>query len=144
MYYLTPFRYLLEGFLSVVIHNVPIRCDANEFARFRPPPNQSCQEYVAGYIRQVGGYVEERNGECAFCQYANGDQFGASLNVLYSRKWLNYGVFFAFCIFNFAVVYFCTWLYLGGWQRLMKVVNPKQRRQRKALEKARSDREHAA
>jgi ATP-binding cassette subfamily G (WHITE) protein 2 (SNQ2) len=76
MYDLTPFRYLLEGLLGAVVHNVPVVCDAAEFARFQPPPGQTCQQYTSAYIAQAGGYVQNgTNGLCEFCQYANGDEF---------------------------------------------------------------------
>ena len=115
MYYLTPFRYLLEGFLSVAIHDQPVRCAPNEFARFPPPPGQNCSSYTQAFIAQAGGYVQDgANGLCEFCQYANGDEFGRGFNVYYHQKWLDYGVFWAFCGFNFAVVFVCSWLYLGG------------------------------
>jgi len=41
MYWLSPFHYLLEGFLAAVTDNVPAICDTNELARFSPPPGQT-------------------------------------------------------------------------------------------------------
>lgn len=79
MYYITPFRYMLEGFLAVAVHDRPVVCASNEFARFPPPPGQTCQSYTQGYIAQVGGYVQNgSNGLCELCQYANGDEFVSS------------------------------------------------------------------
>jgi ATP-binding cassette subfamily G (WHITE) protein 2 (SNQ2) len=76
MYYLTPFRYLLGGFLAVAVHDVPVICDSTEFARFAAPPGQTCQSYTAPYVASAGGYVQTGpNGLCEFCQYATGDQF---------------------------------------------------------------------
>ncbi|KAI9886100.1 MAG: hypothetical protein M1823_002118 [Watsoniomyces obsoletus] len=118
MYHITPFRYLLEGFLGVLVHNVPVECDDNEYARFTPPPNQTCQDYTQGYIQAQGGYIRERNGLCELCQYKNGDEYSAGLNVFYNRVWRSYGILFAFCIFNFAIVYFCSWLYLIGGRKI--------------------------
>ena len=57
MYYLTPFHYLLEGLLGLVIHNEPIRCATKELAIFPPPPGQTCQQYAGAYATQSGGYV---------------------------------------------------------------------------------------
>lgn len=57
MYYLTPFHYLLEGLLGMVIHNEPIRCSTKELAIFPPPPGQTCQQYAGAYATQSGGYV---------------------------------------------------------------------------------------
>jgi ABC-type multidrug transport system permease subunit len=91
MYWLTPFHYLLEGFLGVVTHSVPVRCDDKELARFSPPPGRSCEEYAGPFARVRGGYVTtESDGLCGFCQYATGNEFAASFNVFYRHKWRNY------------------------------------------------------
>ncbi len=71
-------------------------------------------------------------GLCEFCQYANGDEFAAGFNVYYSTKWRDYGVVWAFCIFNFVVVFFCSWLYLGGFKTVKSAFSPAARKQRKA------------
>ena len=95
MYWTTPFKYLLEGMLGLVTHNVPIMCDQSEMAQFRAPPGQTCQSYAGPYTQQAGGYVTTLDsGLCGFCQYANGDEFAASFNVYYQVKrlsihWMN-------------------------------------------------------
>ena len=135
MYVLTPFRYLLEGFLSVATHDRPVVCASKEFARFAPPPGQTCQSYTAAFIAQAGGYVQNgSNGLCEFCQYANGDEYAAGFNVFYSHKWLDYGVFWAYCVFNFLVVFLCSWLYLGGMETIKRSFSPAARKQRKAVQ----------
>ena len=117
MYYLTPFRYLLSGFLSVATHGRPVVCASNEFARFPPPPGEPCQSYTQAFIQASGGYVQNgTNGLCEFCQYANGDEFAKGFNVFYNLKWEAYGVFWAYCAFNFGIVFLCSWSYLGGWK----------------------------
>ena len=75
MYHITPFRYLLEGFLGVLLHKLQVECADNEYARFSPPPNQSCQDYTQQFVQRSGGYVRELDGLCLFCQYSNGDQY---------------------------------------------------------------------
>ncbi|PYI14241.1 ABC transporter [Aspergillus violaceofuscus CBS 115571] len=115
MYWLTPFHYLLEGFLGVVTHNVPVRCVSREESLFSPPPGSTCQDYAGAYASQAGGYVHDAaDGLCAFCQYVDGDVFAASFNVFYSHKWRDYGIFWAFVVFNFMAVFFFSWLYLQG------------------------------
>ena len=60
----------------MLVHDVPVRCSKNEFARFNLPPNvANCAEYTAGFVQRLGGYVEEENGVCKFCQYKDGDEF---------------------------------------------------------------------
>ncbi|KAI9848005.1 MAG: hypothetical protein M1838_000677 [Thelocarpon superellum] len=132
MYYLTPFRYLLSGFLGVLLHNLPVECADTEFARFSPPAGQTCEQYTSAFVKMVGGYVQERDGLCNFCQYANGDQYLANLNIYYSDRWLDYGVFAAFCVFNFMVVFFCSWLFLRGGARIRAALRPRARKQAKA------------
>lgn len=91
MYWFTPFHYLLEGLLGVATNAVPVRCSEDEYARFRAPPGMTCGEYAGPYADKIGGYVTTaRDGLCAFCQYANGNQFAATFNVFYRYKWRNY------------------------------------------------------
>lgn len=132
MYYVTPFRYLLSGFLGVILHNVPVKCDPVEFARFSPPSGQSCENYTEAFVKQVGGYVQTgSDGLCEFCQYASGDQFAAGFNVFYHEKWMNFGVFWAYIGFNFFVVFFASWLWLGGWKTVARLFNGKEKKQKK-------------
>jgi ABC-type multidrug transport system permease subunit len=115
MYWLTPFHYLLEGLLGVVTHNVPVRCVEREEAFFSPPPGLTCQEYAGSYAQKSGGRLRDAgNGLCAFCQYSTGNQFAAGFNVFYSNKWRDYGILWAFVIFNFMLLFVFSWLYLHG------------------------------
>lgn len=88
MYWLTPFHYLLEGFLGVIAHKVPVTCVEREEARFSPPPGQTCEQYAGSYAKQSGGYVRDAgNGLCSFCQYSIGDQFVSfSLDLIFSKS----------------------------------------------------------
>ena len=112
MYWLSPFHYILEGFLAAATHNLPVRCELEEFARFHAPPGKTCQSYVAPYIQKAGGYVQVgANGICELCQFANGDEFAnISFSVYYSHIWRDFGIALGFVAFNYAFVYFGTWL----------------------------------
>jgi len=74
---LTPFHYLLEGMLAVVVHGQPVVCTANEFAEFYPPQGQTCQQWAGPYVQQMGGYLQDPSNTtlCQYCIYANGDQY---------------------------------------------------------------------
>ena len=120
MYWLSPFHYLLEGMLALVTHGVPVRCEESELAKFSAPPGQNCSSYAGPYSEQAGGYVTTlSDGLCGFCQYRDGDQFAASFNVYYSHVWRDYGIFWAFCIFNFGAVFLGSYIYLSGGKKLM-------------------------
>lgn len=94
MYWLTPFRYLMESMLALITDGVPVRCDRSEMAVFPPPPGQTCDSYVGPYVQQAGGYVQTfSDGNCGFCQYADGNQFAASFDVYTSNIWRDYGIF---------------------------------------------------
>ncbi|KPM39719.1 Brefeldin A resistance protein [Neonectria ditissima] len=115
MYWLSPFHYLLEALLGAAIHDQPVKCKSSEFARFSPPPNQSCEDYAASYIEQAGGYVQTgAQGVCEFCQFKTGDEFGRGFSVSYSNHWRDFGIFCGFIVFNYVVVYFATWLRFRG------------------------------
>ncbi|KAJ5717802.1 hypothetical protein N7488_003448 [Penicillium malachiteum] len=115
MYWLTPFHYLLEGLMGVLTHNIPVRCVEREEAHFSPPSGMTCQQYAGGYAREAGGYVRDAaNGMCAYCQYSSGDEFAAGFNVFYAHKWRDYGIFWAYVVFNFMAVFAFSWLYLHG------------------------------
>ncbi|KAF2239644.1 ABC drug exporter AtrF [Viridothelium virens] len=132
MYYLSPFTYLVEGYLALIVHDGPVRCDSTELATFSPPPGLSCEEYAGFYVQKAGGYVETlSNGMCGFCQYANGDEFAAGFNIKYSNVWRDYGVLWVYIIFNFFLVFFCSWLYLSGGRKIKQALNPTNRKERK-------------
>jgi ABC-type multidrug transport system permease subunit len=133
MYWLSPFKYLLEGLLALVTHGLPIKCDSQELASFPAPPGQTCDAYAGPYAQQSGGYViTQANGLCGFCQYRDGDAFAASFNVYWTYVWRDYGIFWAYIIFNFAVVFVCSWLYLQGVGKIKKFFSPAARKQKKA------------
>ncbi|KAI1938355.1 ATP-binding cassette transporter snq2 [Ophidiomyces ophidiicola] len=124
MYWLTPFRYLFEGYLGVVTNKIPVRCSSKEFARFSAPPGLTCEQYVGPFIQKSGGYVTtEPSGMCAFCAYANGNEFAASFHVFYQYKWRDFVVFISFIVFNFLAVYVLSWLYLRGVPAMRRRLN---------------------
>jgi ATP-binding cassette subfamily G (WHITE) protein 2 (SNQ2) len=130
MYFLSPFTYLLEGMLSLVVHNVTITCETAELAIFSAPPGQTCDSYVGPYIAQAGGYVQtQANGQCGFCQYANGDEFARNFNVYYRHLWRDYGFFWVYVLFNFGIVFVCSWLYLQGGRRIKELLTGKKRKE---------------
>lgn len=54
--------------------------------------------------------------DCQYCQYTDGNQFLASLNVDAGDKWRNFGVFLVFVLTNWLLVYFFIWsVRIKGW-----------------------------
>ncbi|KAF2657896.1 hypothetical protein K491DRAFT_653925 [Lophiostoma macrostomum CBS 122681] len=132
MYWVTPFKYLLEGFLGLLLDGVPIECDTTELAKFSAPPGQDCQTYAGSFAAQTGGYVRTQpDGSCGFCQYSDGTAFAASFNVFPKNVWRDFGIMWVYIIFQFALVFICTWLYLGGARKLKGLFSPSARKQKK-------------
>jgi ATP-binding cassette subfamily G (WHITE) protein 2 (SNQ2) len=139
MYWLTPFHYLLEGFLALLVSGQEIQCSETELAKFSAPPGQDCQSYAGSFAQQSGGYVQTQpNGQCGYCQYATGDAFAASFNVFERHVWRDYGIVWIFIFFNFAVVFICTGLHLGGLRRIKNFFSPKARKDAKEQKKRQS------
>jgi ATP-binding cassette, subfamily G (WHITE), member 2, SNQ2 len=77
----------------------------------RPPPGHTCASYTQQYIASAGGYLQVgADGLCEFCQYATGDEFGHTFSVSYSHIWRDFGIFIAFIVFNYSMVYFASFL----------------------------------
>jgi ABC-type multidrug transport system permease subunit len=118
--------------LGLVVTGLPVRCETNELAIFSAPPGQTCDSYAGQYAQQSGGYVETQpDGSCGFCQYSTGDAWAASFSVYYTNLWRDFGFFWAYILFNFAVVFACSWLYLSGGRRIKAALSPKARKQKK-------------
>lgn len=141
MYHLTPFTYLLEGFLGLITDGVPVFCDRSEIVIVPPPPGQSCDQYLGPLLRMSGRLQNELapQGQCGYCQYADGNQFAASFNVYAANVWRDFGIFWAYIFFNFAVVFACSWLYLQGGAKILGFFSPTARREKKAVQQRRRE-----
>ena len=109
MYYLNPSTYWIGGVIAAVLRDQPVQCAENEAARFNPPPGQTCADYAGGFVQDVGrGYLinPDANADCGFCPYANGVEYMQTLNIEPGDKWKYLPIFLAFCISNWALVYF--------------------------------------
>ncbi|PUU75384.1 hypothetical protein B9Z19DRAFT_994987, partial [Tuber borchii] len=53
VYWISPFKYLVSGFIGVLVHDIPVR--------YLPPNVANCAEYTADFVKRLGGYVEEEN-----------------------------------------------------------------------------------
>lgn len=112
MYRISPFTYLVDGMLSVAVANTDLVCAANEYLKFDAPSGQSCATYMQEYIDTMGGYLEFPNamGECSFCQIRSTNVFLSSVSASYEHRWRNFGIMWAFVVFNVVAALFLYWL----------------------------------
>ena len=119
MYWVNPSTYWIGGVLAATMRDVPVQCDSQEAARFNPPPGQTCGQYAGDFVRGAGqGYLMNpgATADCGYCQYGNGVEYIRSLNVEPSDKWKYLPIFLAFCISNWALVYFFIYtVRVKGW-----------------------------
>jgi ATP-binding cassette subfamily G (WHITE) protein 2 (SNQ2) len=118
MYYLNPSTYWIGGVLSATLHGIPVQCLESETAIFDAPPGQTCASYAGAFADASPGYLLNPGATsgCQYCPYSVGDDYLATINVYASDKWRNFGIFLAFCISNWALVYFFVWsIRIKGW-----------------------------
>ncbi len=105
MYRVSPLTYLVNGIAATGVHGRNVVCAANELSRFDPPIGQTCQAYLADYLKTAPGQLMNpmATSQCEYCPLSTADQFLASVALSWSTRWRNYGIGFAYIIFNIVV-----------------------------------------
>lgn len=118
-YYVNPSTYWIGGILAATLDGQPVLCDVSETARFDAPRGQTCAEYAGAFANSTGGYLlnPSASADCQYCPYSNGNQYLETLNIHAGEKWRDFGIFLAFCISNWALVYFFIYtVRIRGWR----------------------------
>jgi ATP-binding cassette subfamily G (WHITE) protein 2 (PDR) len=112
MYRVSPFTYLASAMLSTAVANTNVVCAANEILRFDPPNGYTCGEYMKNYMAIAGGYLQnpEAAENCGFCSIADTNAFLAGVGAKYEDRWRNFGIMWAFIIFNIFAALGLYWL----------------------------------
>ncbi|KAI9690213.1 MAG: hypothetical protein M1822_009174 [Bathelium mastoideum] len=118
MYYVNPSTYWIGGVIAATLKDIPVECQVDETAQFNAPPGQTCQQYAGAFARSAGGYLlnPEATFDCQYCPYTNGTDYMSTLNIKPSDKWRYFGIFLAFVISNWMLVYFFIYtVRIKGW-----------------------------
>ncbi|KGO76641.1 CDR ABC transporter [Penicillium italicum] len=123
MYRVSPFTYLVSAMLSTGTAGTNVYCEPVEMLHFEPTAGKTCFEYMNTYINGLvvngtqvappaGGYLLDNNAtsDCAFCTMAKTDTYLASVMSYYSEAWRNFGIMWAFIIFNIFGAVCIYWL----------------------------------
>lgn len=112
MYRVNPFTYFVEGFLGTALANAAASCAANEFVVFNAPNGSTCGEYMQSYIDMAGGLVDnpDASEQCQYCPLSETNTFLAGVNVEFSNRWRNFGIMWAFIIFNIIAAAGLYWM----------------------------------
>ena len=102
MYRISPLTYLVDGMLSVGIANTYAYCADYQFLTFDPPPPMTCETYLEDYISVVGGYVQNPSAtsNCHYCTIYETNVFLETMSSSYNHRWRNFGILWAFIVFN--------------------------------------------
>ncbi|KAL0931163.1 ABC drug exporter [Colletotrichum truncatum] len=112
LFWVDPMRYYFGASISTAMNGVKVMCAPEDLARFVPPPGETCYEYAASFLLTSAGYALNPNGTdlCDYCKYTTGDDYTATLEYFYSDRWRDWSVFLGWCIVNFLLIWFVTWL----------------------------------
>lgn len=112
MYRISPFTYLVDGMLATGLANNAIVCSSIELVTFNPPSGQTCSQYMTEYINTTGGYLTNAaaTANCEFCSASSTNTYLESLSSSYSTRWRNFGIMWAFIVFNTFAALFLYWL----------------------------------
>lgn len=68
----------------------------------QPPSGQTCGAYLQPYASAAGGsiYNSGATSNCEYCSLSSTNQYLAGSNISYDTRWRDYGIGFAYIIFN--------------------------------------------
>ncbi|KAJ6088336.1 ABC multidrug transporter atrF [Penicillium sp. IBT 16267x] len=120
MYYVNPVTWWLRGVLSAILPSVQVTCAEAETTKFTPPSGMTCGQYASDYVQNIArqGYLVDPSStsECQYCAFSNGSEYMRQLNVHEGDKWRCFGIFLAFVIINWVLVYFFIYtVRVRGW-----------------------------
>lgn len=112
MYRVSPFTYLVSGMLSTALSGTSVRCSSIETLVLDPPANQTCFDYLNPFAVQTGGYIEnpEAMSSCAYCTMSSTKTFLDQVYSSWDDAWRNFGIMWAYLVFNIAVALGVYWL----------------------------------
>ncbi|THX78435.1 putative ABC multidrug transporter [Aureobasidium pullulans] len=113
MYRVSPFTYWIGGIVASQLHGKPIVCNSAETSVFNPPAGQTCGQYMAAYLTAAPGTLQNptATADCQYCSLSNADQFLSGSNIYYSQVWRNFGIFWAYIVFNICAAVFLYWAF---------------------------------
>lgn len=114
MYRVNPFTYVVEGFLGTTLANAPVTCADNEVVSFNAPQGSTCEKFLSKYMAEMGGYLVGGSGEgtteCGYCPMASTNAFLKGITVDFNNRWRDFGILWAYVIFNAAAAVFLYWV----------------------------------
>ncbi|KAF2204557.1 ABC multidrug transporter-like protein [Delitschia confertaspora ATCC 74209] len=113
MYRVSPFTYWVGGMVATMLGGRPVECNRREVSVFDPPSGQTCGQYLERFARMAKGRIQNPNAteSCRYCSMTNADQFLSASSIYYGDRWRNFGILFAFIIFNIFIAVLTYWMF---------------------------------
>ncbi|KFY38031.1 hypothetical protein V495_06798 [Pseudogymnoascus sp. VKM F-4514 (FW-929)] len=106
LYELDPFTRLIGGMAATELTGREVICAAKELNRFVAPAGMTCGTYMAKFFAAGGaGYlVSDEGSNCEYCAFKSGEQFLGGLEMHWSNRWRDLGIFTAYIVSNIAIL----------------------------------------
>ena len=113
MYRVSPFTYWISGIVSTQLHDRPVTCSSAETSIFDPPSGQTCGEYLQAFLSQAPGVLQnpEATESCQYCSLRVADQYLAGSSIYWNDRWRNFGIMWAYILFNIFVAVMTYYLF---------------------------------
>ncbi|KAF5011266.1 hypothetical protein FDECE_2619 [Fusarium decemcellulare] len=112
MYRVSPMTYLVSGALTTGLHGSTVTCTSKEIVRVPGYGDLNCGSFLSDFVEHVGGYLIDpmATDECQYCPTATTDEFLSQFDMAYDERWRNFGIGWAFIVFNIAATCGLYWL----------------------------------
>ncbi|EFX03218.1 ABC multidrug transporter [Grosmannia clavigera kw1407] len=120
MHRVSPFTYWVAGIVSTQLHGRAVDCSKSETSIFSPPAGMTCGEYMAPYLTQAPGNLQNPNDteNCRYCSLKVAVQYLAQSSIFYSQRWRNFGIMWAYIAFNIFIAVISYWAFrVKKWNR---------------------------
>lgn len=112
MYRVSPLTYLVSSLLSTGLSQNDVECLDIEMLRFQPAGGATCGQYMEPFMQAAGGRLldSEANDQCEFCPLSTTDAFLSTIDVSSDSRWRDFGIMWAYVVFNVVAALFLYWL----------------------------------
>lgn len=134
MYRASPFTYWTAGMVATQLHDRPVDCSTSETSVFSPPSGQTCGEYMQPYLTKAPGRLQnpQATQDCQYCSLRVADQYLAGSNIYWSERWRNFGIVWAYVVFNIFVAVVTYYLFrVKSWK--LGSIGSKKKREKKDI-----------
>jgi ATP-binding cassette, subfamily G (WHITE), member 2, PDR len=117
MYRVSPLTYWVSGVATTAIAGRDVNCANNG-------------EYLSTYAQAAGGNLLNAGArsQCEYCPLRSSDQFLASVSMTYDTRWRNFGIMWAYIVFNiFIAIAFYYCFRVAGFKNLFDLTPVKKR-----------------